>query len=339
MKTEDVMNRILIFPMICLALLIFSCGEPNAPESLTGGDGGYKIISKFKTAGYAQDVVIKDTLLYIAQGEGGLLIVSIADPNNPKLISTKLSDIRGYSAKIDMKDSAIYIAAGNFGVSVVDVGNAYDPVVTNYNLPMKPAKSFHIMGDFLFTSVSELGFNIAEISYPTQPDVRGTNITPGYCRAVVTTKDTTYLLVACGEMGFAMIDISDFQLGFGTYRTCGWKDTPGYAVDIVRHPDLPIAYIACGTGGLSIIDYSDTADVKLLSNFKSGGYAKEVMYENNKIYLTTETRGLQIFDVTNPSSPARIGTVPTSYSMGICADNDYIYIADEIDGILVIKKP
>ncbi|QQS37919.1 MAG: hypothetical protein IPM56_08265 [Ignavibacteriales bacterium] len=333
------MKKIYAITLILLTMFIISCGEPNAPESLTGDDGGYKIISKYMTAGYAQDVVMKDTLLFIAQGEGGLLIVSIADPNNPKLISSKITDIRGYSAKIDIKDSVIYLAAGNFGVSVVDVGDAYNPEVTNYNLPMKPAKSFYIMGDFLFTCVSELGYNISDISFPTQPDVRATNITPGYCQAVVTSKDTSYLLAACGEMGFAMVDISDFQLGFGTYQVCGWKDTPGYAVDIVRHPDLPIAYIACGTGGLSIVDFSDTADVKLLSNFSSGGYAKEVMYENNKIYLTTETRGMQIFDVTNPSSPVRIGTIPTKYSMGVCADNNYIYIADEIEGLLVIKKP
>lgn len=333
------MIKVLFIPLMILSLLILSCGEPNAPESLTGDDGGYKIVSKYSTPGYSQDVVIKDTLLYMAQGEGGLTIISIADPNYPKLISAKTNELRGYSAKIDRKDSVIFLAAGNFGVSVVDVADPYNPVVTNTNLPMKPAKSFHIMGDFLFTTVSELGFNISEISYPSQPDVRATNITLGYCQSVVTTPDTTYLLVACGEMGFAMMDISDFQLGFGTYRILGWKDTPGYAVDIANHPTQPIAFLACGTGGLVIVDYSDTSDVKIIGAYASGGYAKEVMYENNKVYLTTETRGVQIFDVTNLNAPVRIGTVQTKYAMGICADDNYIYVADEIEGLIVVAKP
>ncbi|MCK7520725.1 MAG: hypothetical protein MZV64_25005 [Ignavibacteriales bacterium] len=44
-----------------LAFLV-SCGTPNDPESIIGGDGGYKIVSKFTTSGYAQDVVLKDTI-------------------------------------------------------------------------------------------------------------------------------------------------------------------------------------------------------------------------------------------------------------------------------------
>ena len=78
------------------------------------------------------------------------------------------------------------------------------------------------MGDYLFTAVSEAGVKISEISYPPQPDVRGGFQTPGYARALTTTPDSAFLIVACGEMGIALYDIRDLQGGFGTYRQVGW---------------------------------------------------------------------------------------------------------------------
>jgi hypothetical protein len=322
-----------------ISLLILGCGSPHEPEDLSIDDGGYKILSKLATSGYSQDIIAVDTLLYIAQGEGGLAIVNISNPNKPVIISEVTSELRGYSYKLTMKDSVVYIAAGNLGVSVVDVSDPYNPFVTVNNLPMKPARNLYVLGDYLFTAVSEQGFNISEISFPTQPDVRSTTYTPGYAQSIVATTDSNYLLVACGEMGFAMMDISNFQLGFGTYPVVGWKDTPGYAVDILNHPILPVAFLACGTAGVKIINYADTNDVKIIGSCNTGGYAKEIFFMDNKLFVTTETRGLQVFDVTNLASPIKIGTVTSEYAMGVYGDDKYIYIADEVEGLIIIARP
>jgi hypothetical protein len=337
-KKEYRMKKIFLISALVI-IFIISCGSPNDPESIIEGNNGYKIISKYGTSGYAQDVVKKDSLLFVAQGEGGLSIINVKDPSNPKLVSEVISSLRGYSYKVANKDSVVYIAAGNFGVSVVNVANPFDPVVTANNLPMKPARNLFVSGDYLFTAISEQGFNIADISYPVYPDVRATNLTPGYAHSVVTTNDNKYLLVASGELGFSMIDISDFQQGFGEYPIAGWLDTPGYAVDIINHPTLPVAFLACGTGGLVIIDYADTSSIKITGTFNTGGYAKELCFKDDKIFITTETGGLQIIDVTNLTSPKRIATIQTKYAMGIFNDGKYIYIADENEGIIVVEIP
>ncbi|MDZ7625680.1 MAG: hypothetical protein U5J96_14705 [Ignavibacteriaceae bacterium] len=132
---------------------------------------------------------------------------------------------------------------------------------------MAPAKDFHIMGDYLFTAVSEEGVNITKISDPTYPDFRQTFFVPGFAQAVCTSADSNFLFIASGEVGFTIFDISDFQDGYNNYPLVGWLDTPGFAEDVTVHPDLPVAFLACGTGGLVIVDYSDTADVKII-----GGY-------------------------------------------------------------------
>ena len=50
-------------------------------------------------------------------------------------------------------------------------------------------------------------------------------------------------------------------------------------------------------------------------------------------------RGLQIFDVSNLSAPVRIGTVETDLAMGLTVDDEYVYVADEGEGLVIISIP
>ena len=334
------MNLLIIFGFTGF-LIISGCGKPNDPESIVPVDisGGYKIVATLPTEGYAQDVIKRDNLLYMAQGEGGLLIVNVSDPEHPFDVSVTTAEVRGYSAKIAMKDSVVYLAAGTFGITALDVANPDTPFVTVSNLGMKPARNIHILGNYMFTATSEQGVAIAEISYPTQPDIRGGINTSGYAYGLATSADSSFLFVACGEMGLSIYNISDFQEGFGTYPLAGWCDTPGYAESVTVLDGQSLAFLACGTEGLKVIDYADTSNVHIVGNYPSGGYAKELIYRDGKIFLTAEKQGLQIIDVSDPAHPALIGQVETDFALGLDADGDYIYVADEVDGLIVVSIP
>lgn len=339
MKYNMKMSR-LFFVLIPVLMLLMSCGKPTTPESLNPvGDGGYKIVSQFATSGYAQDVVVKDDYAYIAQGEGGLMIVNIADANNPQAVSTTSEGVRGYSAKIAMKDSVIYLGAGSFGVTVLNVADKERPQVTASNLSMKPARSLHVMGDYLFTAISEQGVKISKISYPTQPDIRGGMSTSGYAQGVATTIDSNYLFVVCGEMGLSIFNIRDFQEGFGNYPLTGWGDTPGYAEAVTILDSESLAFMACGTSGLQIVDFSDSTDIHVVGSYDGIGYAKELVYSNQKIFMTAEKGGLQIIDVADPVNPVLLGLVITEYALGIDTDDEYIYVADDLDGLIIVSIP
>lgn len=334
-------NYKLIVLLLVAVSFIVGCGKPTTPGYVLPDDisGGYKVVTEVPTLGYAQDVLKKENLLYVAVGEGGLMLLDVADPTNPLAVSNVNEGVRGYSAKVANKDSAVYLAAGSFGVSVVDVADPENPFATASNLPMKPAKAFHIIGDYLFTAVSEQGIKITDISYPTQPDPRGSISTPGYAHGMASTIDTAYLLVACGEVGLSMVDISDFQNGYGDYREVGLVHTPGYAEAVVLNDEESIAFMACGTSGLQIVDYSDTLNLHIVGSFDGPGYAKDLIYKDGLVYMTARTGGLQVIDVSNVSSPKIVGLVETEYSLGLDMDEDYLYVADEELGVLVISIP
>ncbi|OQX75329.1 MAG: hypothetical protein B6D64_11855 [Bacteroidetes bacterium 4484_276] len=321
--------------------ILWGCGKPTTPDSIEPEDlsGGYKIVAEFHTPGYSQDVIKKDNLLYMAQGEGGLLILDITDPTDPQTVSATVEGVRGYSAKIDMKDSVVYLAAGGFGVTVVDVSDPYEPVVTFSNLPMKPSKSFYIMGDYLFTAISEQGVYIADISYPTQPDPRGKTEAPGYARGISVTNDSALMLVACGEVGLSIFDISEFDDGWGVFPLVSWTDTPGYAESIALVDGASLAFLACGTAGLQIIDYSDTLNVHIVGSYDTPGFARDIIYKDNKVYMAAGLGGFQVLDVSDVANPKLIGIVETEYALGLDIDDDYIYVADEETGLIVISIP
>ncbi len=330
------MDKLFIFLFIGIWLMM-GCGKPHDPESLNTDSGGYKTVSRFTTTGNAQDVVYKDQKVYIAQGEVGLMIVDVSNPLLPQTVSVSSTGVRGYSSRILIRDSVVYIAAGAFGVTALNVTDPFNPVVTVSNFGIKPARNLYLMGGYLFVAVSEQGVEIADLSFPAYPDQRGDISTPGYALGVATTADNTKLLVATGELGLAVYDISVFEDGYGIYPMLGWRDTPGYAEAIAVSENNTVAFLACGNAGLQILDFSDLANIRIVSEFYHSGYAKALIYKNNRIYLAARKGGLQIIDVNDVTKPVLVGRVGTEGALGLDINGDYIYIADEVSGLIVIK--
>ncbi len=336
------MSKIIVL-LLC-AVLFLSCAKPTDPESLYHS-AGYTIVGRLNTAGYAEDVEVKDTLAYIAQGEGGLAVVSIADRSHPRLLSTLLQGVRGTSHRLALNNTAVYIAANTMGLSVVDVSDPLAPTSPySGGLDVKPAQSVCVTQSFAFVAIGEVGVKIMEILSPTFLDYRATMVAPGYAIGLAATPDTSCLLVACGEMGMAILDIHDMQGGFGHYPQIGWTDTPGYATSVAIDPDRRVAFVTCGTAGVYAIDFSDTTSAdtircRVIGSYATGGYAKDVVYQNNRIYVATELRGLQILSVADPASLQLVGSIPTSFALGVTVDDHYVYVADEDGGLIIVAIP
>ncbi|HNS31216.1 MAG TPA: hypothetical protein PKL52_11860 [Tenuifilaceae bacterium] len=331
------MNRLTTILILSMALLS-GCGKPSDPD-LIFDSGGYKVISRFTTPGNPQDVIKHDTLLCFAQGEGGLLIVGIRDVENPTLVSITTESVRGYSRRIAQKGNVVYLSAGTFGLSVVDITNAINPEVTVSNLNVKPAKDITVYGDYLFISTSEQGVRIAEVSNPRTPDIRERTLTNGYANGVAISEDGKYMFVACGEMGVSVFDISNFDEGYGIYPLVSWVDFPGYAESIALCDDRPIAYVASRASGVQVIDFSDINKLSVVGSFETGGVANDLAYTRGKLYVSAQKAGLHILDATNPTNLKRIGWVNSKNAMGFDYDDQYIYLADDSEGLIIIAIP
>jgi len=336
------MNRLLILALLAIGI-IAGCGKPKDPEVIQPEDnsGGYKIVAKLATAGSAQDVEKNGDLLYLAQGEGGMVIVNVSDPEHPEILTQVIEHVSGYSAKITLQDSIAYLAAGTYGITVVDAGNPFMPGINQWYLAIvKPAKSFELMGDFLFAALSGGGIQVIYVKKNIGvPDTRSNIVTPGYATGLTISPYDSTMFAACGEMGLAIYDLSVFDDGYANYPIHGWCDTPGYAEEVALNYDESLAFLACGTEGLQIINYADTANIHLVGSYATEGYAKELKYEDQRIYITAGAQGVQIIDVSSVSAPMVLGVIETENARGFDMDEDYLYVADEVEGLIIISRP
>jgi hypothetical protein len=349
MKIVRRLRKFRLFIGICtLYMAPLSCIKPTSPEEVAKeSSGGYEVVAKLPVTGYAQDVVVTDSFAYLAQGRGGIAIVNIGDPRHPELVSELLYEIPGYSKKVAyVKDSAgtevVYSAHGSNGGASIDVTDKLHPTVPRSSVGLKPSISFFVFKTFLFCAVSSDGIVIANIGNPRLPtpiSELGFQV-PGYAKGVCVSSDSVYMLVAVGEGGFVMENISQLVTSYKLADSLsGRLDLPGLAEDITIKPGTKYACLACGPAGLQIVDYTDTARIKLVGSFATGGYAKAVRVLGDRAYLATEQYGVQIVDISNVASPKRIGKVQINDVRGIDVNNGYVYAADEQEGLIIIKIP
>jgi hypothetical protein len=339
------MIKRLIGFLLCLG--IAGCAKPTDPESMALPSGGYAIVSRVTLPGTAQDVIVRDSIAYVAEGEAGLGTIKVSDPSRPVVLSPAQWDIKGTCIKVALCGNAAYLAANTYGVSAIDITDPALPTTTETNINIKPAHAFLVFSEYLLTGTGEGGVKFAWVVTPTHPDVESEIHTPGYAHGMVATADSNFLIVASGEVGVSIFDIRELRPpngGFNTYAQVGWADLPGYASDVALHPTQAIAYVACGTAGIQVVSFADTAGngrlhVAVVGTYPTGGYAKSIKYHNGRLYVTTELRGLQVFSIANPIAPALVGSVKTSYALGVSIANGHVYIADENDGLVIASIP
>lgn len=329
-------------------VLLFSCAKPTAPESLTPGSGGYAVVAKLQLPGYAADVDVNDTLAYVAEGEGGVAVVSVADRGRPRLLGIcEDNRLRGYAYKLARKDSIVILAAGGFGINTVNVGSPTAPSFVQRVGGANSVVDLIVFGKWLIEGKSEDGVRFADLDesgVPGYVSYKGYLYSPGYAHGLATTRDST-LLVSSGEMGLTLYDLRDIETyagGPGYYDErkgyASWIDLPGYAVSVALMGDQRIAFVACGTAGVQVVDFSDTT-LNVIGSYPTGGYAKEVAYSNGRLYVATELRGLQVLSVVNPSNPVLVGVIDTEYALGLAVDQHYVYVADETEGLIIVAIP
>ena len=85
-----------------------------------------------------------------------------------------------------------------------------------------------------------------------------------------------------------------------------------YPRSVTVNKDNTIAYVPAGwNGGLKIVDISDEQNLSLLSSYDTGGDAQHIVLSDDEKtgYLSANTGGVMIFDLSDPSSPKLINTI------------------------------
>jgi hypothetical protein len=277
--------------------------------------------------GYAEGIDISGDYAYIANGQGGLQIVHITDPESTYSVGS-VATVRSAEG-VAVRDNYAYITVGSGqGLVIVDIQDpsaptmvGQDPGYTEYNVCAPP--------DTYYVYIAALDFFIIEnCSIPSSPYWEQRVPTPGNARGVFVTNSLAY--VACEQMGLSIYYAARPD---SNTPLVGYIDTPSNARNVYVVGDY--AYVADGRAGLIIINATDPAHPSIVGEYDTPGYANDVFVAGNRAYVADGDGGVQIIDVSNPSDPLLYGDIETSYANDVFVYDSLIFIADRDMGLVI----
>lgn len=217
--------------------------------------------------------------------------------------------IPGPATTVHLDGSLAYVSDGPT-VRIVDVADPAAPVVRgSYTFPQN-VYCVRTAGSVAYAAVDFYGLGILDVSDPAAPALLGSFRTAGQALSVDVAASTSTAVVANRLSGVEVIDVSDpaAPVSRGEYFT------EGYATDVITIG--PFAYVADRPGGLTIIDLSKPGEPEAESVRGMTERPATVAAVRRDpaapgatlaAVVSTDTL-LEMFDVTDPSAPAPIGT-------------------------------
>lgn len=320
--------------LILLIILLSACKKPSEPEKVEK----FKLILKYPLSGYAQGIFLKDSLLFVANGQGGLVVLKISYlPDSIKFVSQKET---GYNAvSVCAKDSFAFLGfndvnrKGIWAYRISDLSNPTwvtgdEGLAYAYDISLPPQDTSYIY------VASGYWYYIEDISgLPYYLSFAKRYHPPGKVRGIFA--DSYYVYLACEQMGVVIYpalipEVPDSE------AIISWIDTPNNARDLVVKNNK--IFVADGYGGLVIIDISDIKKPVLISKIELPGYAQKIDIKEEKVYIACGSGGIFGVNVSDPYSPKIFANYPCSYAYDVKVNENYIFVADRDMGIVILSK-
>ena len=322
------------FFLLIFLFFIISCKKP--PEPLKEKE--FVLILEYPLKGYAQGLFLKDSILFVADGQGGLVILNISSlPDSIKFVSQKET---GYNAKsVCVKDSFAFLGFDDInrkGIWVYDISDLKDPkfvtsdeglaYVYDISVPSQDTHYLYLASGYWYyiEDLSGLPYYIsfAKRYHP-----------PGKVRGLFS--DENYVYLACEQMGVVIFpslipDVPDSE------AIISWIDTPNNARDLVVKNNK--IFVADGYGGLYIIDISDVKNPFFVSKLSLPGYSQKIEVDDEKVYVACGSGGVFGIDIKDINKPCIYAVYKTPYAYDIEINENYIFVADRDRGIIVLSK-
>jgi hypothetical protein len=250
-----------------------------------------------RTNGSSRNVVLLNSYALVADLEGGLQVLDVADPAAPALSGG--FDTTDWTRDVALRGNYALLADGYNGVQVLDVSDPTDTQWVAAHETAGSARSLDITGDLLCVADASAGLQFFNVLDPAHPSWIGGYNTSGSAEGVAVYGN--YALVADGYSGLQVINLNNPASPIRT----GGLDTRGYSRDVTAYDHY--ALVADGTNGLQVIDLSNPAAPTFASEFQTGGSVKSVGLDHTLAFVADDARGIYVLDLADPLNPQLVG--------------------------------
>ncbi|ETR71646.1 MAG: hypothetical protein OMM_02339 [Candidatus Magnetoglobus multicellularis str. Araruama] len=132
-----------------------------------------RIIGKFHTECNIYEILVRDNIAYLGNGECGLALVNIENLSSPKLIAA--IDTPGCASGICIVDNLIYIADRTGGLQIVEFQYPSHLEMIGSISTRGEAEKIEIQGEYAYIADDNNSLQVIRISEPAKPQLVATN--------------------------------------------------------------------------------------------------------------------------------------------------------------------
>jgi hypothetical protein len=318
------------------------------------------IVGRLPTAGDAVDLVVVDSLAYIADDAVGLVIASLADAARPRTLGVE--NTPGTASAVAVAGALAYVADLQLGVRVDNVTDPGAPFMIR-NLPTPGlAQGLALGHGFLYVADDLGGLLVIDARTPGSESIVYTLDAGTTVRDV--SLDGEALFVARGSAGVSIYELSiparprpsvrfgarGFSEGVSavagravTCETAGGvrlvdATTPAPAPEQDREQPPGGELLAVAARDSLVVAADSTLGLRTYlagpgglvpqGALALGGGARRVLLDGTRAFVARGPAGVEQVDVSSASAPASVGTVPSSsQTTGMAVDGDVMYLA------------
>ena len=264
----------------------------------------------------------------------GLFIFDLSDPTMPSMVS--LVGTPGGPRQVVIQGNLAYLADGFNGLQIVDVSSPQAPFLRGHWTMSTSLVSITVAGELVFGAAVGGGLAVFDVSDPDAPVLLAQVPTTGSAWEIAVQGTTVYVVTTGGpEARLQLFDVSaptaPVPLGnifLDENATASlWK-----GIEI----EGSLVYVSVRSAPFMIVDVADPMNPTLLGSisvFGTGDAGGDVTLRGSIAYVTGPA-GLQLFDVSIPSSPIHTGTYPGNYTSAALY-GDHLVTTDISEGCKV----
>lgn len=318
-------NIVKISCLLFVLFLLLSCAKPSEPASV---EGTLNVQHIFEISGYARDIFVTDSYLYIAEDQAGY---SIFDINSNELISHHVSyimetdpvmfeNVRAITAVEDENLLFVYDRYGPASINVFDMTNKVDPEFlfqhqgnTDGIIQLESDVSSIGGADLLWTNGGKYNFARFDQFWQSLDYYEFPNSVERF------DVDASKVYISAEQLGFHIVNRSNGDILSTT-------DTDAEALDVKIVDNYAI--VALRQAGFAVYDISDVSDPTLVCQKETNEYIYTIDIEDDNMVLGSHIGGVYLYDISDITNPALVGNLDSDkigYTYEVVLHNNKIY--------------
>jgi hypothetical protein len=319
---------------------------------------GPRLFSTYRTRARSHQVTVHGTQAYLANGKGGLHIVDVSNPQQPR--RTGVFYPHGQAVALAKHDHYVYMAASSSGITILDVAQPQTPTLVAMLPVSGSVTDIAIAAPFAYVGTQQGTLRIFDLTMPLQPQRLGHVEVGGPIIDIAIDAGIVYL--ACLDQGVVMVEARTPQQPRVLHRWATQGAATGVRVEAQRvfvaagvlhvldtaHPDAPLrtyrqlqsAYgverwppytvVAAGIDGVQLLPMDGRGS---LIPLPTAHYAARVALHGTRALVADTRGGLRIFDLTQATQPRLLAALEDIGTIvDLVIDGSVAYLANDSHG-------